>query len=246
MNLKTPISLITHSVPCLGGLLKRYDHGLAKARMQLLFKNKFDPFLTKEGYKVENPQQLYCYFDFSWEAVVFRGDWPQKLPDNPVILDIGANYGTFGWLCRKRWPKARIIGFEPIPELAEFCKQLKCYDSVFPAGLAEENAEAVLHLDYSLGLTATLGGNPLIKCQPEKLNVEIRRLDDFKFNPNFIKMDVDGGELRVIMGGLKTFKHCPFAVIECIGGQRHKTVKDIINKKCKKLYCLSGEYLFED
>jgi FkbM family methyltransferase len=246
VNIQTPINLITHSVPCLGGLLKRYDHGLAKARMQLLFKGKFDPFLTKEGYKVENVQQLYCYFDFAWEAVVFRGGWAERLPENPTILDVGANYGTFGWLCRKRWPNAKIIGFEPIPKLARFCEELLCYDSIFPVGLAEENSRATLFLDYSLGLTASLGGNPLIDYKSETLTVEIGKLDDFKLKPDFIKVDVDGGELRAVFGGIKTFKNCPLAVIECIGSQRHKTISDLLQKKCRKLYCLSSEYLFED
>jgi FkbM family methyltransferase len=246
MNLKTPISLITHSIPCIGGLFKRYDHGLAKARMQLLFKGKFDPFLTREGYKVENNQQLYCYFDFSWEAIVFRGGWPTQLPDCPTILDIGANYGTFGWLCRKRWPKATIVGFEPIPKLARFCEELKCYDQVHAVALAEADSTATLFLDYSLGLTASLGGNELLDYRSEKLNVQVKRLDEFSMKPDFIKVDVDGGELKAIMGGLKTFKNCPLSVMECTGGQRHKTVRDILQKKCKKLYMLSGEYLFHD
>jgi FkbM family methyltransferase len=230
----------------LGGLLKRYDPGLAKARMQLLFKGKFDPFLTKEGYKVENVQQLYCYFDFAWEAVVFRGGWAERLPEKPTILDVGANYGTFGWLCRKRWPNAKIIGFEPIPDLTEFCTKLKCYDEIHLVALAEETGTATLFLDRSLGLTATLGGNPLLKFSDGRETVATKRLDDFQLKPDFIKVDTDGGELKTIIGGLKTFTQCPLAVMECVGKRRSQTVADILQKKTKKLYTLSNEYLFYD
>jgi FkbM family methyltransferase len=246
MNLYTPINLLSHSAPCFGGLLKRYDPGLARARIQLLLKNKFEPFVTKEGYTVENKQQLYCYFDFSWEAIVFRGGWPDQLSHQPTIIDIGANYGTFGWLCRKRWPNARIIGFEPIPELANFCEKLGCYDQMFPVALAEKTGTATLFLDRSLGLTASLGGNPLLDFKSGKLDVTIERLDDFHIKPDFIKMDVDGGELKTVVGGLDTFRACPLAVVECIGRQRHKTIQDILQKKTKRLYVLSHEYLFYD
>jgi FkbM family methyltransferase len=246
MNLKTPIALITHSIPCLGGLLKRCDPTLAKARAQLLFKHKFDPFVTRKGYKIENTQQLYCYFDFDWEAIVFRGGWSEKLRENPLILDLGANYGTFGWLCRKRWPKATIIGFEPIPHLATFCERLGCYDRVYPVALSNEVGTATLYLDHSLGLTASLGGNKLLDYTSDKMTVEINTLDSYALKPDFMKVDVDGGELKTIIGGFKTFSECPLSVIECTGRQRSKTVQDLLQKKCKRLYILSGEYLFYD
>jgi FkbM family methyltransferase len=246
MNLKTPISLLTHSVPCIGGWLRRYDPTLAKARTQLLFTQRFDPIVTKEGYRIENTQQLYCYWDFAWEAIVFRGGWPDRLHGNPVILDIGANYGTFGWLCRKRWPKATIVGFEPMPDIAEFCQRLGCYDQVHPVALSDEAGGATLYIDVSLGLTGSLGGNRLLDYTSSQMQVETRKLDEYGLRPDFMKVDVDGGELKTIIGGYKTFSKCPLSVIECTGSQRHRTVGDLLQKKCRKLYVLSGEYLFYD
>jgi FkbM family methyltransferase len=246
MNLKTPYSILTHSPCCLGGLFKRFDPTLVKARTQLLLKNRFDPFVTKEGYKIENSQQLYCYWDFAWEAIVFRGGWPDKLGKNPVIIDVGANYGTFGWLCRKKWPNATIIGFEPIPDLAEFCKRLSCYDEIYPVALSDSAGTATLFLDFSLGLTATLGGNSLLNFTSSQIQVETNKLDSFNLHPDFMKVDVDGGELKTIIGGFKTFKNCPFTVIECTGKQRHKTVAELLQKQYKKLYFLGVDYLFHD
>jgi FkbM family methyltransferase len=246
MNLKTPYSLLTQSGPCIGGLFKRYEGSLVKARTQLLFKHRFDPFVTRDGYKIENTQQLYCYWDFAWEAIVFRGGWPEQMPENPVILDLGANYGIFGWLCRKRWPKATLIGFEPIPDLAKYCERLGCYDRIFPIALSESNGIATLFLDHSLGLTASLGGNELLNFTAGQIKVETRRLDELDLRPDFMKVDVDGGELKTIMGGFKTFSTCRFSVIECVGKQRHKTIQDILQKQCRKLYCMGVDYLFYD
>jgi FkbM family methyltransferase len=246
MNLKTPVALLTHSLPCIGGLLKRCDPTLVKARTQLLFQGKFTPFVTRKGYKIENSQQLYCYWDLDWEAIVFRGGWTGKLPERPVILDIGANYGTFGFLCRKRWPKATIIGFEPIPDLAKYCERLGCYDRVHAAALSDAPGTATLFLDYSLGLTASLGGNDLLKFTDSQIQVETKKLDDFDLHPDFIKVDVDGGELKTIAGGSKTFRECPLSVIECWGEERHLEVRKLLQKRSKKLYFLGADCLFFD
>ena len=245
MNLRTPINLLTHSPPCIGGLLRRRDLTLVKGRVQLLLKGKFDPFFTKEDYDWKIPQ-LYCYWDFAWEAIVFRGGWMDRMPEKPVLLDIGANYGIFGWLCRKRWPKATIIGFEPIPELASYCEGLKCYDRVFPLALSENNGTATLFLDYSLGLTASLGGNELLNYTSAQIQVETKKLDELDLRPDFMKVDVDGSELKTIKGGVKTFGRCSFSVIECTGKDRPKAVQDLLQKKCKKLYVLGLDYLFYD
>jgi hypothetical protein len=47
--------------------------------------------------------------------------------------------------------------------------------------------------------------------------VKSTSLDDYFENRpiDYIKIDVEGAELKVIKGGLKTLKKCKFAVIEC-------------------------------
>lgn len=44
----------------------------------------------------------------------------ETLPENAVIIDIGAHIGTFSLMAAKRYPKARIISFEPLPENCQF------------------------------------------------------------------------------------------------------------------------------
>ncbi|MDT0344430.1 FkbM family methyltransferase [Streptomyces litchfieldiae] len=38
-----------------------------------------------------------------------------SLPDDPFVLDVGANIGMFSLYTKQRYPKARIMAFEPIP-----------------------------------------------------------------------------------------------------------------------------------
>ncbi|MFI2431145.1 FkbM family methyltransferase [Streptomyces sp. NPDC018693] len=37
------------------------------------------------------------------------------LPDPPVVVDVGAGIGLFTLFVKRRWPRARVIAFEPVP-----------------------------------------------------------------------------------------------------------------------------------
>jgi FkbM family methyltransferase len=54
----------------------------------------------------------------------------------------------------------------------------------------------------------------------KKVDCEVRKLDDFNFNPYFIKIDVQGHELKVLEGGKNTIeKYRPILLIECVNDQ---------------------------
>jgi FkbM family methyltransferase len=45
-----------------------------------------------------------------------------RLPDNPVIVDVGANCGAFTAWALKNWPTATVYAYEPNPEAIKFFK----------------------------------------------------------------------------------------------------------------------------
>ncbi|HEX8745082.1 MAG TPA: FkbM family methyltransferase [Thermoleophilaceae bacterium] len=45
-----------------------------------------------------------------------------RLPEAPTVLDLGANIGMFTLYAGRRWPGARLIAVEPIPEI---CRALE-------------------------------------------------------------------------------------------------------------------------
>jgi FkbM family methyltransferase len=62
-----------------------------------------------------------------WESVVDRNEYrlPDKFEPNSLVLDIGANIGSFSYACIQRGA-AKVIAFEPDPDnFALFRKQLK-------------------------------------------------------------------------------------------------------------------------
>lgn len=57
------------------------------------------------------------------------------LPENPVVIDIGANIGLFSMLILSHVPGARIIAFEPMPGNYTFYHSIQLFrrhDSVSP------------------------------------------------------------------------------------------------------------------
>lgn len=131
--------------------------------------------------------------------------------ESPRIFDCGANFGMatlyFKWL----YPKARIEAFEPDPATFAVLKR-----NVIQNGLADvathncalwsENGEIEFFIDR------TMPGSPLMSADRSRLNgnaiqVPSRRLSDFIEGPvDFLKLDVEGAEHRVLCDLLSTGK----------------------------------------
>jgi FkbM family methyltransferase len=143
--------------------------------------------------------------------------WPGLMQDKPVILDIGANRGLTGFAFRQRFPKARIIGFEPHPNMIERCIKLGVYDEIHAVALSCENSSTALRVNVSEGtMTGNIGDSDggQFTYPDSGITVPTRRLDDFNLQPDFIKVDVDGSEMLVLSGGIKTFQKCRATLIE--------------------------------
>jgi len=46
-----------------------------------------------------------------------------SLPDAAVVFDVGANVGLFTLFAARRWPRAQIFAFEPVPEVCEVLRR---------------------------------------------------------------------------------------------------------------------------
>lgn len=56
---------------------------------------------------------------------VFAGEYniPIHIPEGAVIIDLGANFGSFSVWAAHRWPGAKIVGFEPHPEVFKVLRE---------------------------------------------------------------------------------------------------------------------------
>jgi len=130
-----------------------------------------------------------------------KDDWPVR-----CIVDLGAHAGEFTVMAGIRWPKARLVAYEPQPDLAELCRQ-NCEQNGVPV---EVHAQAVsdqagtLPLFYSeIGSVASSlcagkdrDGNTATACQ--LVEVEDARYAIALHGPDVLKLDVEGVELRIL------------------------------------------------
>lgn len=134
------------------------------------------------------------------------------LQDGDGILDIGANIGWYSIRLAKRLPKSPILAFEPIPKTHAQLKRNVALNGVpniqlFDHGFSDQ-AQTLTFYYYPTGSgnassakLADVEGVQEIQCQ-------VLPLDDYlaqhPAKVDFIKCDVEGAELLVFKGAVKT------------------------------------------
>lgn len=159
-----------------------------------------------------------------------------RLPAAGLALDIGGNRGQSILALKRHARPRRIVTFEPNPVLVRGLEErFGTLESVTikPVGLGEKPDRLDLYvLSYrnftydglaSLNETEALAffNDRMIARYDERhvsltrCRVEVRTLDSFEFEPDIIKMDVQGLEDAVLAGGLETVQRCrPVMIIE--------------------------------
>ncbi|ROI03233.1 FkbM family methyltransferase [Chryseobacterium sp. G0240] len=155
----------------------------------------------------------------------------EYLPQNAVILDIGANVGTFLYQLENKLDHKHIYAFEPNKKLYQRLKRLFPAMRVFPLALSDENRTAEFKVPVINGKTIASRGtlNTSYKEKGEEKSytekVQVIRLDDWAatehFNKlDFIKIDVEGNEIKTLLGAKETIKQfLPTLMVEM--EQRH-------------------------
>lgn len=228
-----------HAWPILQGL-EHVDTDMFEARLHYFLHGKFDKSVTYKGYQITNAQQLLIMWEMGVERRIFNG-W--SVSPGGLVLDIGANYGVFGWLVRERFPRCTLVGYEPMVDLAKFCENLECYNSVLPSALSDRKGILPLLINSEHGqLSATLDGGKMFDYNSDVMIVESERLDDQGLKPEVIKIDVDGGELMLAAGGYQTLRSAKYVICECASRRRRIAMEEILGCRGTKLTC--EDYLF--
>lgn len=131
------------------------------------------------------------------------------LLEGATILDIGSNIGLFTESITNKVNYKKIYAFEPVKDFFEYSvstfknqKDISIYN--FALGSANEKKEISVNLDMNIGLSSFVNPNSNSRLE----TVEIKRLDDLEIEEkiDFLKIDVEGFEKEVILGGLKTIE----------------------------------------
>jgi FkbM family methyltransferase len=133
-----------------------------------------------------------------------------------LALDVGANKGGYTYHLADMFE--RVVAFEPqrdlAGELASYARSHRDNVNVENCGLSDRAGEMEFHVPLLKGRLRTSlvrGCASLEACDVphETIHVAVKRLDDFAFEDvDFIKIDVEGHELKVIEGGRETLARC--------------------------------------
>lgn len=178
------------------------------------------------------------------------------------VIDVGAHTG------RHTIPIAKIIGeagmvfaFEPVPSIREIlCKNLQVSGLnnaiIYPFALSSQTHIAEFNFIPNLPEEGGLKRRHIYNTLPDafvKIRVPVKRLDDlipFNMTIDFIKIDVEGGELDVLEGGLELIgRSKPVVAFECGAASflgYHKSpesIWDIFDSRGYLVYSITGEYM---
>ncbi|MCF6285607.1 MAG: FkbM family methyltransferase [Candidatus Hydrogenedentes bacterium] len=125
--------------------------------------------------------------------------------DTPRIIDGGTHMGMAIYYFKTLYPKARIIGFEPLPSLREIANENIARNGysdveILPYALAERGGDAQFHVSDSW----TMAGSLHARRGPmgddvHQITVECVPLSDYLDEPtHFLKLDIEGPEAEVL------------------------------------------------
>jgi FkbM family methyltransferase len=157
-------------------------------------------------------------------------------PDS-VCVDVGAHSGAILRRMIRFAPDARHYAFEPLPRFAARLRRDFPTVRVYECALGSEPGEATFHHVVNDPGYSGLQQRKYDRSDPEirRIPVQVTRLDDVipaDCLVSFLKIDAEGGEHAVLLGGVGTIRRCrPLIVFEA-------------GKKSTSFYGVTPEMLF--
>lgn len=176
------------------------------------------------------------------------------LPDNFVMLDIGANIGYYSVLCNVHRPDAEIYSFEPHNKVFEVLSMNSQKDNMHPyhCGIGKETKKATLYCD-----NRNVGGHSFTNdeetwgdkkgFQPDigmyKIESDIKNIREFDIDwdrVNVLKIDTQGLEVEILEDIFPLVKSKCFVFVEKCEGLMELT--DGFN--LKEIYNIGRDYVY--
>jgi len=155
-----------------------------------------------------------------------RAFMQRYLKPGMTVLDIGAHHGLYSLLAAKQVGEyGRVYSFEPSPReqkalklnlLLNRCKNVKVQQ--FALGSEETNSDLYVVNEFNTGCNSLRP--PHVPHPTSAVTVNVKTLDNWIAEQklqsvDFIKLDVEGGELEALKGAQRTLQTRPRPIIMC-------------------------------
>jgi len=162
---------------------------------------------------------------------------PTLIKPGGIAADVGANQGFFSFALSE--VADEVHAFEPHPDYAEFAgRMLGTRAAVHSVALSDARGQASFFVPVSEdGLELHLAGNlknAHAQFQKQKvIEVRVETLDFYELRDvRFIKVDVEGSEFEVLLGGRETIvRDRPVLLLELLSGTYDRPL-EIVEKVC--------------
>lgn len=156
-----------------------------------------------------------------------------------VVLDVGANNGLYCYYFQDIIGVKEIHAFEPIPSL--YSKLEKWFKQVhlYPFAISDNVSEGILRIPYikSIRYETRAKLDALIEKDETKfkeIKIQTNTLDNLFLDKlssvDFIKIDIEGHELKAVMGAKNLIKkHRPTLMIEIEERHHSSNLSTVIN-----------------
>jgi len=147
--------------------------------------------------------------------------WAQEICSDPkLILDIGANVGLFSCLFTEVFPNAVIHAFEPIPDnFSVLSSNIRNNNlKVTTHQLALWHEETRLELGWPVQTRNDTQNSGLYSAFYNETTIPVSAIPldkiQLEFSPDIVKIDVEGSEAKVLLGGQKTLSQAQCIIVE--------------------------------
>ena len=176
--------------------------------------------VTPDGYHLLTPFVLAEQRDWFEDEIRFLRRWAEP---GGVVLDVGANYGTFALsLAQAVGEGGRVIAVEPTPGTAACLRQSIATNGLSHLELLEvalSDQEGLLHLkleaDSELNSLTDGPDNEGNSVEVQSMTLDSMMEERGWPALDFIKLDAEGAEVKILEGGAETLKRCsPLVLFE--------------------------------